>query len=67
MEEAQPLIRALEGGMKGGRERDEDKECRAKECAFRLALMLNPSLLSSDLIAKTDLKAIYSPLSIMNI
>lgn len=45
----------------GGRERDEDKERKAKECAFRH--ILRPK--SSNLIAKTDLKEIYFPLSIL--
>lgn len=44
-----------EGNMQGGRERDEDKECGAKECAFRHVLGPNPSLLSLNLIAKADL------------
>lgn len=43
------------GGMHGGRERDEDKEYKAKECAFRHVLRPNPSSLSLNLIAKTDL------------
>lgn len=40
------------GNMPGGQERDEDKECKANECAFRHVLKLNPS----SLIARTDLK-----------
>lgn len=52
--------------MQGGRERDEDKECKAKECAFRHVLRPNPSSLSLNLIAKTDLKEIYFILSILD-
>lgn len=38
--------------MQGGRERDEDKECKAKECAFRHVLRPNPSSFGLNLIGK---------------
>lgn len=54
------------GGVWGGRERDEDKECKAKECAFRHVPRPNPSMLSLNLITKTDSKEIHFPFSILN-
>lgn len=48
------------GNMQGGKEwRDEDKVCKAKECAFRH--ILRPQ--SSNLTEKMDFKDIYFPFS----